>query len=161
MLDFTPKPIEWGSHRKWIRWVATIIFIPVFLYCTEFIVLAQTIQQLSEQEKARLLQIEILDINNDLDALETSIKEGTFTTEAEEILTKLPDYRLAAELHFELLKDDLETTIDAAVKSSNYDVSSNGEAPFYKIFVDSDDVQKKTDTIVIDIVWYEGEREQD
>lgn len=62
---------------------------------------------------------------------------------------------------FVLLKDDLETTIDAAVKSSNYDVSSNGEAPFYKIFIDSDDVQKATDTVVIDIVWYEGEREQD
>ena len=62
---------------------------------------------------------------------------------------------------FVLLKDDLETTIDAAVKSSNYDVSSNGEAPYYKIVVDSDGVQKKTDTVVIDIVWYDAEREQD
>lgn len=53
---------------------------------------------------------------------------------------------------FVLLKDDLETTIDTAVKSSLYDISANGEAPFYKIFVDSDGVQTKTATVVIDIV---------
>ena len=60
---------------------------------------------------------------------------------------------------FVLLKDDLETTIDNAVKSSLYDISANGEAPFYKIFVDSDGVQKKTDTVVIDIVVYAGDRD--
>ncbi|MCK4518193.1 transglutaminase domain-containing protein, partial [Candidatus Babeliales bacterium] len=108
MLDFTPRPIQWAAHRTWLRWIATLIFIPVLLYCTEFALFAQTIQQMTEVEKARLLQIDILEINNDLDALEKSIKEGTFTTEAEDILAKLPDYRDAAELHFELLRDDLE-----------------------------------------------------
>jgi len=51
-----------------------------------------------------------------------------------------------------LLKDDLETTIDAAVKSSVYDVSANGEAPFYKIVIDSDGVQKKTDTVGLAVI---------
>ena len=58
-----------------------------------------------------------------------------------------------------LLKDDLETTIDEAVKSSVYDISVNGEGPFYKIFVDSDGVQKKTDTVVFDILVYSGSRD--
>lgn len=60
---------------------------------------------------------------------------------------------------FALLKDDLETTVDTAVKCSVYDISANGEAPYYKIFVDSDGVQKKTDTFVIDILVYDGERD--
>jgi hypothetical protein len=54
---------------------------------------------------------------------------------------------------FVLLKDDLETTIDAAAKCSNYDVSANGEAPYYKIFVDSDGVQKKTDTVKLIVMF--------
>jgi len=53
---------------------------------------------------------------------------------------------------FVLLKDDLETTIDNAAKAKLYDISANGEAPFYKIFVDSDGVQKKTDTVTISIL---------
>ena len=53
---------------------------------------------------------------------------------------------------FILLKDDLETTIDTAAKASVYDVSANGEAPYYKLFVDSDGVQKKTDTIKLVIL---------
>jgi hypothetical protein len=60
---------------------------------------------------------------------------------------------------FVLLKDDLESTIDAAVKSSLYDLSANGEAPYYKVVVDSDGVQKKTDTVVIDIVAFNGDRD--
>ncbi len=51
-----------------------------------------------------------------------------------------------------LLKDDLETTIDAAAKASVYDVSANGESPFYKLFVDSDGVQQKTDTVAFAVI---------
>lgn len=52
-----------------------------------------------------------------------------------------------------LLKDDLITSMDAKVAAATYDVSLNGDAPFYKIFVDSDGVQKKTDTVVVEVFW--------
>lgn len=48
---------------------------------------------------------------------------------------------------FVLLKDDLETTIDAAAKSSIYDVSANGESPYYKLVVDPDGVEAATNTV--------------
>lgn len=54
---------------------------------------------------------------------------------------------------FALLKDDLIAAMDAVAAASFYDVSSNGEAPFYKFFVDSDGVQKKTDTVTIEVYW--------
>lgn len=54
---------------------------------------------------------------------------------------------------FALLKDDLATSIDAVATADLYDVSANGEAPFYKIFVDSDGVQKATDTVVLELYW--------
>lgn len=51
---------------------------------------------------------------------------------------------------FGLLKDDLiagASAFDAKMGSAIYDISLFGEAPYYKLFVDSDGVQKKTDTI--------------
>lgn len=51
-----------------------------------------------------------------------------------------------------LLKDDLITALDTVVAAAVYDISANGEAPYYKLFVDSDGVQKKTDTIGLAIV---------
>lgn len=44
---------------------------------------------------------------------------------------------------YALLKDDLITSIDTIVASAFYDTSLNGEAPYYKLFVDSDGVQAK------------------
>lgn len=54
---------------------------------------------------------------------------------------------------FALLKDDLITSMDAKAAAATYDVSLNGEMPFYKLFVDSDGVQKATDTVVLEIYW--------
>jgi hypothetical protein len=53
---------------------------------------------------------------------------------------------------FALLKDDLIASLDAKVASAFNDVSLNGEAPYYKLFLDSDDVQKKTDTIILKVL---------
>ena len=53
---------------------------------------------------------------------------------------------------FVTLKDDLIQSIDATVKAALYDISSYGEAPYYKIFIDSDGVQKKNDTVDIIVV---------
>ncbi len=53
---------------------------------------------------------------------------------------------------YALLKDDLITSIDNKVAAAFYDVSAYGEAPYYKIFIDSDGVQKKTDTIGLTIL---------
>ena len=51
---------------------------------------------------------------------------------------------------YTLLSADLEATIDAAVKSSLYDVSANGEAPFYKLRVDVDgDINAETVKFVV------------
>ena len=58
-----------------------------------------------------------------------------------------------------LLKDDLMTTTDAIVSAKPYIANSGagaagyGEAPYYKIFVDSDGVQKKDDEFTIAIFW--------
>ena len=54
---------------------------------------------------------------------------------------------------FGVLKDDLITAMDAVSAVATYDVSANGEMPFYKLFVDSDGVQKATDTVVLEIYW--------
>ena len=51
-----------------------------------------------------------------------------------------------------LLKDDLIASIDEVVAAAVYDVSSYGEAPYYKVFVDSDGVQKSADTVDIAII---------
>ncbi|MCP4393519.1 MAG: hypothetical protein GY804_04540 [Alphaproteobacteria bacterium] len=48
---------------------------------------------------------------------------------------------------YAVLKADLEAALTNAVYAGVYDISANGEAPFYKLVVDSDGVQLKTDTI--------------
>jgi len=53
---------------------------------------------------------------------------------------------------FAVLKDDLITTMDAAVKSAIYDISSYGEMPYYQIFIDADGVEAATDTVKLAIV---------
>lgn len=57
-----------------------------------------------------------------------------------------------ADASMALLKDDLITSINNKVAAAVYDVSANGDAPYYKLFVDSDGVQKATDTITLKIV---------
>ena len=60
-----------------------------------------------------------------------------------------------------LLKDDLMTEIDAVVVAAPFIVNSGagtagyGDAPYLKLFIDSDAVQKKTDTVVMNIYWTE------
>jgi len=51
-----------------------------------------------------------------------------------------------------VLKADLEAALTNSIHSALYDISSNGEAPFYKIVVDSDGVQKKTDTVSFAVI---------
>ena len=58
-----------------------------------------------------------------------------------------------------LLKDDLMTSIDTAVVAKPYITNSGagsagyGDAPYYKLFIDSDGVQQKTSTVVMNIYW--------
>jgi len=54
---------------------------------------------------------------------------------------------------FVLLKDDLITSIDNKVAAALYDISSYGEAPFYKLLIDADGVEKVTDTVVLEVYW--------
>ena len=60
-----------------------------------------------------------------------------------------------------LLKDDLITAIDAIVAPAPYITNSGagtagyGDAPYYKLFLDADGIQKKTDTVVMNIYWTE------
>jgi hypothetical protein len=54
---------------------------------------------------------------------------------------------------YTLLKDDLIGSIDTKVATALYDTSTNGEAPYYKLFVDSDGTQKKADVIVLQVLY--------
>lgn len=60
-----------------------------------------------------------------------------------------------------LLKDDLMTEIDALVVAAPYITNSGagtagyGDAPYLKLFIDSDGVQQKTNTVVLNIYWTE------
>lgn len=60
---------------------------------------------------------------------------------------------------FGLLKDDLIASVDAIAPSAPYIANSGGgtagygESPYYKLFVDSDGVQKKADTVVLTVIW--------
>ena len=54
---------------------------------------------------------------------------------------------------FGLLKDDLIGATDSVVAAAPYLIGSYGEAPYYKLFVDSDGVQKKADTFTITVYW--------
>ena len=54
-----------------------------------------------------------------------------------------------------LIKDDLIAAIDAVVVAAPYLIGTYGEMPYYKLFVDSDGVQKKADTFTISVFWTE------
>jgi hypothetical protein len=54
-----------------------------------------------------------------------------------------------------LIKDDLITAIDSIVVAAPYLIGTYGELPYYKLFVDSDGVQKKNDEFTITVYWTE------
>lgn len=55
---------------------------------------------------------------------------------------------------YAVLKDDADASITNAVNAYFADISSIGEAPYTKLFIDSDGVQKKTDTIGLAVIQY-------